>query len=75
MNQPSAPLSPSSRAARPVRRARGWRLRPQALALALVASGVAPSLLPPGTAQALAQSLPSGLQVVHGQASVSTLGN
>ncbi|MDE2147624.1 MAG: filamentous hemagglutinin N-terminal domain-containing protein, partial [Burkholderiales bacterium] len=75
MNQPSAPLSPSSRAARPVRRARGWRLRPRALALALVAGGAAPSLLPPGTAQALAQSLPSGLQVVHGQASVSTLGN
>ncbi|MDE2082438.1 MAG: filamentous hemagglutinin N-terminal domain-containing protein, partial [Burkholderiales bacterium] len=54
---------------------RGWRLRPRALALALAAGGVAPSLLPPGAGQALAQALPGGLQVVHGQASVATVGN
>ncbi len=70
MNKPSACFPASSSAGR-----RALRLRPRTLAWALVVAGVAPSLLPPGVGQAHAQSLPTGLQVVHGQASVNALGN
>jgi filamentous hemagglutinin family protein len=57
------------------RPARGPRSRPRRLALALALAGIAAHTLLPAGREARAQTLPSGMAVVRGQAAVNVNGN